>query len=421
MIRARKKSLSGLGQIAFITAGTLLAFGFFVFAVSGGYFRSFLETRVSLNPEAPLSEKIGAFSPKPSQKTKIVFDSKKPAASSNVPETQVPPLTADFFGASFAENKPGAEEAEKPFSKILISEVLFGTKNSAREEFVELFNPNDFDVDLSSWELRKKTESGQDSVLVSAEKFSGKILSQGYFLISHPDFSEKFGAGTGWSSKSYSISENNAIYLFDSSGRLADLLGCGSAFDYEGSSCSTPESGKSVSRKAQNQDTNNNLGDFVVSEVSPKNPVVLALLPSSTPLLSLSPSPSLLQSPAASQVSLTSAQIKEVQFGLTGSLNSDFVKMFNPNSVNLDLKDYKLVKKTASSGNETSLKSWRNDGSDGIIPAQAYFYWVNSNYQEKISELQTQGIRFFMTTGTITETNGVALKYQDAMVSSINW
>ena len=468
MFGFRRKFFSGFGQITFLVAGfltTLVVLIFFSlqFLNSGFWNREAslikelsLKTTPSVlanNPQNFLA-KIFA-SPKAQfnqyEKREVSFNVKKPASGSV--DRFLLPLPGEFF--ELKNNQDSGSIEPGPLQKLVISEVLFGTEDSAKEEFIEIFNPNDFAVDVLGWELRKKTESGNDSVLVSSQKFFGSIGIKSYFLITHPDFQDKSGADLVWSSKSYSISENNVIYLLDNFSRRIDLVGCGSAFDYEGAACSVPESGISVSR-SQNIDTDNNQKDFVFSQSSPKSnfiayvsvsspPPAPALdstgSPQASPVFSLAPSvvstpalsPPVIPSPSLSPTSeplitpsihpqaLLHQQIIEIQFGVEENTNADFVKMFNPNELPLDLKDYKLVKKTASSGNETSLKSWRNDGTDAIISDQSYFYWINSSYQEKIEELQQQGIKFFANSATITETNGIGLKYQDILVESENW
>ncbi len=379
-----------------------------------------------------------------SRQNEVNFDIVKPTTS---PESDLAPVGKDFFTN---QTSGSGEEAEAgPLLKLAISEVLFDTKNSSKEEFVELYNPNNFAVELSKWELRKKTENGNDSVLVSSQKFSGAIQPKSYFLISHPDFSEKFGADLAWSSKSYSISENNAIYLLDDFGRQIDLVGCGPAFDYENAACVAPETGVSVSRP-DNSDTDNNQKDFSFSKPTPKQSFVAYVYPSTeapsspqqappdstgspqaTPTILITPSPTPSPSPepeASPQTSLTpelpspepspellSLQIVGVQFDSgEDSLNADFVKIFNPNSSVVVLKGYKLVKKVTSSGNEYNLNyEWTEVDQ---APANSDFYWVSSKYPEKIEELRNQGLTVFERDITITATNQIILKYLNKQV-----
>src|SRR3989344_5710733 len=45
------------------------------------------------------------------------------------------------------------------YPKILISEVQIEAQGDAKQEFVELFNPNDFEIELTGWYLQRKTKT----------------------------------------------------------------------------------------------------------------------------------------------------------------------------------------------------------------------------------------------------------------------
>jgi hypothetical protein len=66
---------------------------------------------------------------------------------------------------------------------ILISEIQISPID---QRFVELYNPNDTDIDLTNWYLQRKTATGFDyTSFVSKNNFKDKIiLAKSYFLIS---------------------------------------------------------------------------------------------------------------------------------------------------------------------------------------------------------------------------------------------
>ena len=377
----------------------------------------------------------------------IVINTQKPLISSanpSVSPTNSLPFLADLENDEiFSEESPEANP--QPFKKILISQVLFEKQDNSKFEFIELFNPNNFEVNLDGWSLRK-IAGESDSVLVSSKKFIGIIKPNSYLLISNPIISQEINSDLVFSGSSYSIANSNSIYLSDSSKRTVDLIGCEKApqFEFEPAKC--PLKGYALSRKSIN-DTDNNKNDFIISLPNPHNSMVSGFIvpleiqqvsstPSPTPSLtsspasSLSPTPTpiptpttvLIQtptpniSPTLSPTNFIHPQISEVQYG--GNTNADYVKLYNPNDFELNLDGYKLVKKTKSSGNEYDLKSW---GSNDLVFANSYFYWVNSDYLEKIQELQNQGIKISTTTQTISPTNGIGLMYNDKLVSSYNW
>lgn len=61
------------------------------------------------------------------------------------------------------------------YSKILISEIQITGKTDAKEEFVELYNPNNSDVDLTGWYIHRSTKtSSHYSTFASNTLFMGE-------------------------------------------------------------------------------------------------------------------------------------------------------------------------------------------------------------------------------------------------------
>jgi len=70
------------------------------------------------------------------------------------------------------------------YPKLLISEVYIEGKN----DFIEIFNPNPFAVDINNWYLQKKTKNSSSfSSFISKTYFIGKTINgYSHFLISRP-------------------------------------------------------------------------------------------------------------------------------------------------------------------------------------------------------------------------------------------
>jgi hypothetical protein len=102
--------------------------------------------------------------------------------------------------------------------------------------------------------------------------------------------------------------------------------------------------------------------------------------------------------------------------GGAGKTGNDFIEIYNPTSTDIDLKGYRLVKRTKVAATDTLIKSW----SDSIIiKAHGFYLWANSNYTD-ISI--TPDIK---TTGTIADDNGIALRQgandTGALIDSVGW
>lgn len=120
---------------------------------------------------------------------------------------------------------------ENKEQKILfINQVMIGQNQAAKNEFIELYNPNPIDIDLSNYILRKKTKSGSESLLISNKNFKGIIPAQSYFLISSPEFCADIACDLAYQNNS-SLSANNTIILYDIEKNIIDKLAYGQASD----------------------------------------------------------------------------------------------------------------------------------------------------------------------------------------------
>jgi hypothetical protein len=161
-------------------------------------------------------------------------------------------------------------------SHVVISEIQVGPGNN---DFVELYNPTNNTVDISSWTLKKKTSgaTAAETSLVTIPA-SRNIAAHGFYLITNDQGSASPSADLVYAS---SIGVNNTLILRDSAAALVDKVGMGSAQDYEGTGSATlPNDGESIERKAcamsslgsmsgddatngNSEDTDNNADDFV--------------------------------------------------------------------------------------------------------------------------------------------------------------
>lgn len=163
--------------------------------------------------------------------------------------------------------------------KILISEIQAAGK-TVKDEFIELYNPNDVHVDLLGFALKKKTFTGTESNLVSASAFSGTIKAFGFFLIvpqKNNDESENYkglvAPDLRYSGATFSLSSDTTVLLYDNNKALLDKVGFGNAIDFETAAAQNPPADKSLARKELGRDTDDNALDFDIQDPSPKESV----------------------------------------------------------------------------------------------------------------------------------------------------
>jgi PKD repeat protein len=109
--------------------------------------------------------------------------------------------------------------------------------------------------------------------------------------------------------------------------------------------------------------------------------------------------------------------ISEIQItGGAGKTENDFIELYNPNNFPINLKGYRLVKRTKTGTTDTSIKSW---SSDAFIPANSYYLWANGNYTDISVTPNTT------TTATISDDNGIAIRLGAAdtgtIIDSLAW
>jgi hypothetical protein len=151
---------------------------------------------------------------------------------------------------------------EQAHLKILISEIYIEGKN----DFVELFNPNSADIDLTDWYLQRKTENAASfSSWASHDLFSGKtIKAKDYFLVANA--SSSFLAQVTTTNP---LTENNTLVLKNPRGDISDKVGWGNAPEAEGSTTTNPQMLSSIGRRWSTTteayvDTDNNYDDFEI-------------------------------------------------------------------------------------------------------------------------------------------------------------
>ena len=110
--------------------------------------------------------------------------------------------------------------------------------------------------------------------------------------------------------------------------------------------------------------------------------------------------------------------INELQItGGTGKTENDFVEIYNPTNASVNLKGYRLVKRTKTGTSDTSIKSWT---SDTIVASKDYYLWANSKdgFADTIKADSA-------TSQSISNDNGIAIRKgaddTGEIIDSVGW
>src|SRR3989344_4058575 len=319
------------------------------------------------------------------------------------------------------------EEPAFPTKNIVINEIKTEGQ-TVKDEFIELYNPNEFEVDLKSFALKKKTSTGTESNLVGDDSFLGIIPASGYFLIAPQSNDDESQNYTGlaapdlyYSGKTFSVADNNTVLLYNDSGTLLDKAGFGQAQDFENAPSQNPETGKSLSRKLNGQDTDDNLADFEINTPTPKaqNIVYVASIDPIEaveivePVEPVEPEDSITPIKDPPEIVLENILINEIQ--ITGvTAKDEFIELYNPNDTNISLDGFSLKKKVYPSGNETNLI--KSSDFIGTIPALGYFLiapQVDSDGTLNYTGLATPDLYYSVKSASIAFDNAVLLYDKD--------
>ncbi len=170
---------------------------------------------------------------------------------------------------------------------VVISQVYGGGGNSGafyKNDFIELYNPTDQDIDLTGWTVQYASATGNfGSVLSSSNStvLSGIIKKHGYYLIQQAagtgaaaDLPTPDAIGliamAGANAKVALVKNSNAISGKDDPS-VVDFVGYGTANAFEGEVAAATSNTNSIARTPSWVDSNNNKNDFVSQAAAPRN------------------------------------------------------------------------------------------------------------------------------------------------------
>jgi predicted extracellular nuclease len=193
--------------------------------------------------------------------------------------------SAAAIGAGALVLVPSIAQAAPDGSGLVINEVFGGGGNSGapfQNDFVELYNPTDAQIDLAGLSLEYKSAAGGSGGSLA---LAGSVAPGGHFLV-------QMAAGNGAGEplptadqvgSATMAAASGRVYLFEGTGQFAategdlagvdglvDMVGFGTAASYEGAATPTLSNATSASR-TEGGDSDNNAEDFEVGAPTPTN------------------------------------------------------------------------------------------------------------------------------------------------------
>jgi len=285
-----------------------------------------------------------------------------------------------------------------PESRIVISELQTESASSALDDFVELTNRSEDNVDVTGWEIQTKA-TGATSEWIERIVLNGTIYAGGSIILSYSDAIHPYLTDIASGHFTTGLSTNGGhIRLFDTNLVVEeDKLGWGTASNAELLPAPKPLKPNSLNRKIIEGalvDTNNNLADFELGVPSPRAENV-APGPAEEPPLEeepeVPPEEELAEEPEEEPPEVTPEELPPSEEPVTESIEAVFalpalplrineilpdpvapqtdaedewIEIYNPNEEEVSLKDYKL--QTGSSF------SYSHTFAEVIIPAGDY-------------------------------------------------
>ena len=177
-------------------------------------------------------------------------------------------------------------EEEVELQNIMISQAYGGGGNNGatyKNDFIELYNPNDVDVDLTGWSIQYASATG---LFASYEGnkvvLSGTIKAKSFFLIQAaagsggtedlptPDFVTAIAMGG--SSFKIALANDDVTVVAVTDENVVDLVGAASnASVFEGTAPAPAPSVTLAVVRATLTDTNDNAADFTTAAPNPRN------------------------------------------------------------------------------------------------------------------------------------------------------
>jgi len=292
---------------------------------------------------------------------------------------------------------------------IIINEIAWmGSAADANDEWIELKNISNADIDITNWQLIDKAEQ----IKINLVSVNGTtVIKPGQFILLERTDDNSVPNITADLIYTGALSNTDeGLRLFDGQCNLIDEALANPSWP-AGNNSSAAE------RKTMERDASGfNWHTSTIINGTPKKENSISIYSgggSGDPVSNQSQN----TNNQTQQSAATKILINEIQItGGAGKTDNDFIELYNPNNFAVNLNGYRLVKRTKIGTSDASIKSWT---ADAIIPAYGYYLWANSNY----TNIST--VPDITTTATISSDNSVAIRFGSentgAVIDSVAW
>jgi endonuclease G len=198
---------------------------------------------------------------------------------------------------------PNSPNPQAVSTSLVISQIQVagdGSPTPADDEFIEIHNVSNSDIDLNGYKVVYRSTAGTSDVQITSWNSTTMLPAGRYYLIAHtPSYNgtatsdRSFDAGVAFSGSAGGMAIRN------SGGTIVDSIRYGSATNafVEGTSASAPTTNNSMARKSNGcQDTDDNSSDFsLLTPAAPRNlgttPNICSGGPTPTPSPTPTPTP----------------------------------------------------------------------------------------------------------------------------------
>jgi hypothetical protein len=314
----------------------------------------------------------------------------------------------NFQTCSFSTTKTANHQ------NLIINEVAWmGSQKSSSDEWIELKNISGAVLDISNWQILDKGE--QIKITIPANT---KISAGGFLLMERTDDNSVPNVKADIIYTGSLSNSDEGIRLFDDQCNLIDEVLANSEWPAGDATAKRTMERQADLTWSTYSGNGEGSGDSLILG-TPKKENSVKIVSYGGGGGGGSGAPANNQQPATNDQQQTPAKIliTEVQItGGTGKSNDDFIELYNPNNTRVNLKGYRLVKRTKTGTTDTSIKSWTDDA---YIESKGYYLWANSDYKD-ISVLPN-----ITTSATLANDNGVALRFgaEDigTIIDSVGW